>query len=123
MPAILNKLINVFGRKVDILEYNILMNSGNGINPLNEIDTMVSEILMKYRTLYIDCMNTPYINDDMKNDMIDSTLKKVLMSMSQYNKKRLLYLYNKEYIEDTILEIIQLKVLDIILEVNGTYKS
>ena len=68
-------------------------------------------------------MDTPYVDDDTKNNMVDTTLESVLKGLSDYNRRRLQYIYSSEYIEDFILKIIQLKVLDIVTGINGTYRE
>lgn len=123
IPNILHKILQVLDRKVAADEYNVLMNLSGTKDPLEMVEDMVDNILKQYCVMYIYCMDTPYVDDDTKNNMVDTTLESVLKGLSDYNRRRLQYIYSSEYIEDFILKIIQLKVLDIVTGINGTYRE
>lgn len=119
IPRILNRWIDTYAKKVNTEEYNLLMNTDMGDVTLDIIDKFIDASLSKYKLLNIECMNTPYITDEIQRDMIESTLADVLKSMSYYTKKKLYFVYNKDYIDDLILERIQMQVLDYTVLVNG----
>ena len=123
IPNILHKILQVLDRKVAADEYNVLMNLSGTKDPLEMVEDMVDNILKQYCVMYIYCMDTPYVDDDTENNMVDTTLESVLKGLSDYNRRRLQYIYSSEYIEDFILKIIQLKVLDIVTGINGTYRE
>lgn len=118
----INNLIAVYSKKIDIEETNIILNTELDTSILDTLDNMINDSATKYKIFKIEFKDVPYISDDIQEEMIHYILSDVLHSISPYMKKKLYCVYDKKYIENLILEKIQILVLDYTMEINGTLK-
>lgn len=116
----INNLIKVYSKKIDIDETNSMLNTALDTSILDILDKMIIESADKYKVFNIEFKDVPYITDDIQNEMIRNILSDVLHSISPYMRKKLYCVYDQKYIENVILEKIQVIVLDYTLEINGT---
>lgn len=116
----INNLIKVYSKKIDIDETNSMLNTALDTSILDTLDKMIIESADKYKVFNIEFKDVPYITDDIQKEMIRNILSDIFHSMSPYMKKKLYCIYDQKYIENIILEKVQVIVLDYTLEINGT---
>ncbi len=83
------------------------------------IDKLVEETFGYYQITNYEINSAEYITPEMQNRMIEAVLTKVITRISPLYINKLSYVYNKDYIEDIILEKIKLKVIDFAIERNS----
>lgn len=119
VTKVIKTFAQAYQKQVDIKEYELAINTKYDSDQLAVLDKLILEAIDKYKILNIEYMDTVYITDKIQKDMIHTVLKNVLKAMSPLLKKKLSFIYGTEYIEDIILEKIQLQVLDYTIETNS----
>lgn len=113
------EIANAYAKQVELNEYELVLSTKYSTEQLAVLDKMILEAIDKYKILNIEYRDVVYITDKIQEDMIRTVLSNVLKGMSPLLKKKLYYIYGEEYLEDTILEKIQLQVLDYTTSVNS----
>jgi len=90
---------------------------------INIIDNIVKESFDSYIFRNMEKMDTMYIKSDLQNEMVIETMKIVLLHMSPLLKTKLSYIYDPEYIDNIILQKVQVVVVDYCIGVNGNYNE
>ena len=119
VTKVIKTFAQAYQKQVEIKEYELAINTKYDSDQLAVLDKLILEAIDKYKILHVEYMDTVYITDKIQKDMIYTVLKNVLKAMSPLLKKKLSFIYGTEYIEDIILEKIQLQVLDYTIETNS----
>ncbi|MDD3122056.1 MAG: hypothetical protein PHC62_00910 [Candidatus Izemoplasmatales bacterium] len=87
------------------------------------LDHIIQESFNRYCFLNYEKINDEYINTQLQESMIHEILRMSLLRISPLYMTKLNYIYNAQYIEDTMLEKAQSIVIDYCIEVNGNLKE
>lgn len=87
------------------------------------LDKLIQETFDFYLSFNEELLEADYIKDSMLDKMVKDLLYKVMQRISPIYLNKLSYIYNREYIEDLILEKIRHIVMDYCININGTYSE
>lgn len=87
------------------------------------IDDIIKNIFDNYQIKELSDQDNLYISDNKQIEIVAHVFNKVYHSISDNIINKLLLVYNKEYIEDMIVQKVQQVVLAYAIEVNGNYKK
>lgn len=85
------------------------------------IDTLIQDAITTYRVLNIDHNPDYYMSQQNETKMVTEVLREVLSKISPMIYKKLHILYDENTLEDIIYKKISVSVLEVKLEINGTY--
>lgn len=112
-----------YKRKNDLEQLEMNLNFTINEDDLKIIDDLVSDAFNHFCFINYDKMNQEYINTQVQQEAINEVLKTTLLRLSPVYMNKLSYIYNRNYIEDLILEKTQIVVIDYCVKVNGSLKS
>lgn len=112
-----------YKRKNDLEQLEMNLNFTINENDLKIIDDLVSDAFNHFCFINYDKMNQEYINTQVQQEAINEVLKTTLLRLSPVYMNKLSYIYNRNYIEDLILEKTQIVVIDYCVKVNGSLES
>lgn len=87
------------------------------------IDSLIEDAVLNYRILNIDHNEDFYMSQRAETEMITEVLKNVLSKISPMIYKKLHILYDDSTLEDIIYKKISISVLEVKLEINGSYSN
>ena len=87
------------------------------------LDKLIQETFDFYLSFNEELLEADYIKDSMLDKMVKDLLYKVMQRISPIYLNKLSYIYNREYIEDLILEKIRHIVMDYCININGSYSE
>jgi hypothetical protein len=90
---------------------------------LDILDNIINEVFTRYQILNLTHEDNLYINDAKQEQIIVDIFKEVYSSLSPNIMEKLSLIYNREYIEDLLVQKIKMIVLNFTIEVNGNYKE
>lgn len=85
------------------------------------IDNLIQDSVINYRVVNIDHDEKYYMTQQKESLMITEILKEVLNKISPMVYKKLHILYDDRTLEDLIYKKISVAVLEVKLEINGSY--
>lgn len=112
-----------YKRKNDLEQLEMNLNFTINEDNLKIIDDLVSDAFNHFCFINYDKMNQEYINTQVQQEAINEVLKTTLLRLSPVYMNKLSYIYNRNYIEDLILEKTQIVVIDYCVKVNGSLES
>lgn len=112
-----------YKRKNDLEQLEMNLNFTINEDDLKIIDDLVSDAFNHFCFINYDKMNQEYINTQVQQEAINEVLKTTLLRLSPVYMNKLSYIYNRNYIEDLILEKTQIVVIDYCVKVNGSLES
>lgn len=104
-------------------EKDMLLNIHINDDYMNIIDSIIEESIIKYRAINIDHDPKFYMSTKEQEKIIKEVLEDVLLSISPVFYEQACLVYNKEKLEDIILTKINMRVLSLTIEINGSYKE
>lgn len=118
---VMNKLSKEmqYKREYDERIFNLNFNLNN--DDIKLLDNLIKEELEKYIIINFEHNPNLYIKEKEQNKMIKELLKQTLYKLSPILKNKLEYVYNKEVVEDIILEKIKFSTMEYVISVNGEY--
>ena len=87
------------------------------------VDDLIKDSVLNYRILNIDHDDNYFMSQKAELTMTAEVLKEVLGKLSPLIYKKLCLLYDKKTLEDIIYKKISIAVLEVKIEVNGSYNS
>lgn len=118
---VMNKLSKEMQYKREYDEKIFTLNYNLNNDDIKLLDTLIKEELEKYVILNFEHDPNLYIKEKEQNKMIKELLKQTLYKLSPILKNKLEYVYNKEVVEDIILEKIKFSTMEYVIGVNGEY--
>lgn len=112
-----------YKRKNDLEQLEMNLNFTINEDDLKIIDDLVSDAFNHFCFINYDKMNQEYINTQVQQEAINEVLKTTLLRLSPVYMNKLSYIYNRNYIEDLILEKTQIVVIDYCVKVNGSLEN
>lgn len=112
-----------YKRKNDLEQLEMNLNFTINEDDLKIIDDLVSDAFNHFCFINYDKMNQEYINTQVQQEAINEVLKTTLLRLSPVYMNKLSYIYNRNYIEDLILEKTQIVVIDYCVKVNSSLES
>ena len=83
------------------------------------MDKLIADTFQYYCLFNEELLDVEYIKDDLMEKMVVDIFRKVLIRASPIYLNKLSYIYNKEYIEDIMLEKVKVTVMDYCVNING----
>ena len=90
-------------------------------NDMLFVDGLIQDSVINYRVVNIDHDDKFYMSQQAESRMITEVLKEVLNRISPIVYKKLHILYDNKILEDIIYKKVSVAVLEVKLEVNGSY--
>lgn len=87
------------------------------------MDKIIQQNFERYQILKLGHKQNLYISEEMQQKMIMDISKEVYSSISDNLWNKLSLIYRKDYIEDIIVQKIQMVVLTYTVEINGNYQD
>lgn len=91
------------------------------VEDLNILDKIIDQAFERYQILKLRHLDNLHITDKLQTQMIYDLTKNVLDTISDNVLNKLSLIYKKEYIEDIIVQKIQLVVMNFVIDINGNY--
>ena len=93
------------------------------LNELEILDKIIQDDFERYQILNLAHKDNLYITEEIQQKIIMDIATEVFKSISQNIWDNLALLYDKEHLEDIIVQKIQMIVLTYTVEINGNYKD
>ena len=87
------------------------------------IDNLIQDAVSSYRVLNIDHDDNFYMSQKNETKMITEVLRNTLSKISPMIYKKLHILYDTKTLEDIIYQKVSIAVLEVKLEINGSYSE
>lgn len=91
------------------------------VEDLSILDKIIDQAFERYQILKLRHLDNLHITDKLQTQMIYDLTKNVLETISDNVLNKLSLIYKKEYIEDIIVQKIQLVVMNFVIDINGNY--
>lgn len=85
------------------------------------VDSLIQDSIVNYRVVNIDHDPKFYMTQQAESRMITEVLKEVLSRISPMVYRKLQILYDNKVLEDIIYKKVSVAVLEVKLEINGSY--
>ena len=87
------------------------------------LDRLIQENLAQYRVLKLENIQKLYITEDIQKKIFEYVLRETKYQMSPIYVQRLSYIYNKDRLDDIIVQKITMNRLEYTVEVNGNIRG
>ena len=87
------------------------------------LDRLIQENLAQYRVLKLENIQKLYITEDIQKKIFEYVLRETKYQMSPIYVQRLSYIYNKDRLDDIIVQKINMNILEYTVEVNGNIRG
>ena len=83
------------------------------------LEQLIQDNLAMYRILKLETMDKLYITDQIQNEIFEYVLRETMYQISPIYLQRLSYIYNKDKLNDIIVQKINLYIMQYRAEVNS----